>query len=227
MAATGETQISAPEVNKRFIVKVPFNNRRTGRVTMTNMLNAEGYLDYAQQCGLVKLDAKIIERWTEDSVVKIQDRDENNKPIPGTFKDVVQKTRWCIAQATCVVLRSGVSHTKRPILPEDTIVAVAHASANDRDQFVKQPGYEVQVAETRAKKRAIADACNLTEMQISPDADSPTREAVDMPLPKTETGAMGDGIPGDMKRQPDISPPLHGEVTHPADGSSEEEQFTI
>jgi hypothetical protein len=215
-------------VNERFVVKVPFRNRTTGKKTITRILNAEGYIDYAHQIGLIKLETKIVKHWIEEKIVKVLVRDENNKPVvPEIYTDVIEKTRWCIAKATCVVFRQGVDKQKRPIFPEDCITATSFATANDRDQFVRQPGYEIQVAETRAKKRALADACNLTEKQISPDDSEPTREAVDMPLPNMEIGPASDGIPSDMKRVPDITPPLSHDVTHPGELPGGAGQFEI
>jgi hypothetical protein len=70
--------------------------------------------------------------------------------------------------------------------------------ANTRDQFVKQPGYEVAVAETRALKRAIALAANITEDIINPKGKLPTREFVDMPIRETD---IDDDIPADIKKK--------------------------
>lgn len=47
---------------------------------------------------------------------------------------------------------------------------------------VQQIGFETSIAETRALKRAIAFACNITEKIINPEGETPTREIVDMPL---------------------------------------------
>jgi len=62
-----------------------------------------------------------------------------------------------------------------------------------RDQRVTQQGFEVAVAETRALKRAIGVACNITEEMISNafmaqsvEPTRPTREFVEEPLDETE-----------------------------------------
>lgn len=63
---------------------------------------------------------------------------------------------------------------------ENGIIASGISCCSSRE--VSKPGFEVSVAETRALKRAIAVACNITEELISPSAKEPTRETVDIPL---------------------------------------------
>ena len=68
------------------------------------------------------------------------------------------------------------------------------ACSNSR--VVKEQGFEVAVAETRAIKRAIAFACNITEKIINPGGEIPTREIVDMPLEEEHTTE----IPGEITK---------------------------
>jgi hypothetical protein len=70
------------------------------------------------------------------------------------------------------------------------------ACANSRK--VMEPGNEVALAETRAIKRAIAVACNITEKVINPSGKIPTREIVDMPL--DEHDEEEHDIPSEIKR---------------------------
>lgn len=74
-------------------------------------------------------------------------------------------TRWVTVQATVNVAGR---------------VVTGLSCANSRK--VTEPGFEVAVAETRAIKRAIAIACNITEKVINPGGEIPTREIVDLPI---------------------------------------------
>lgn len=178
------SSVPQPIIEERFVVKPRFSGK--GGTKTIRMLNADGHIDAAHRMGLVSLTTEIIDRWNEDSN---QSNDEGE-----TF---ISRTRWCIVRATAVVSHGG-----------GTITATGISCTSDRDKFVKQPGHEVAVAETRAKKRALADACNITERFISPDNTEPTRETVDMPLPKDEDTEKP-GIPSDMIRPvPDITPPI-------------------
>lgn len=175
-----------PVIEERFVVKPRFSGK--GGTKTIRMLNADGHIDAAHRMGLISLTTEIIDRWNEDTN---QTNEENE-----TF---VSRTRWCIVRATAVVFAPGGG----------SITATGISCTSDRDKFVKQPGHEVAVAETRAKKRALADACNITERFISPDNTEPTRETVDMPLPKDEDkDNEKPGIPQDMLRKPDITPPI-------------------
>lgn len=78
-------------------------------------------------------------------------------------------TRWVTVQATVNVAGR---------------VVTGLSCANSRK--VTEPGFEVAVAETRAIKRAIAVACNITEKVINPGGEIPTREIVDLPLEEPE-----------------------------------------
>jgi len=49
-------------------------------------------------------------------------------------------------------------------------------------RVVQEPGFELAVAETRAIKRAVAIACNITEKIINPGGETPTRDIVDLPI---------------------------------------------
>ena len=95
-------------------------------------------------------------------------------------------TRWCTVQVK-VVMKNGT-------------FAEGIACVSNRDKFVKQPGYEVAVAETRALKRAIATVCNITEAIINPEGQKPTRDFVDMPVKQDDIEEMD--IPADIKRSP-------------------------
>jgi hypothetical protein len=190
-----------PQIEERFVVKIRFKGKRPGESTLVRMLNADGHIDAAHKMGLISLRSEILERWIEETE---QTNDESEK--------FISRTRWCIVKVTAQV-RS----------PEGGVITVDGISCtNDRDKFVKQPGYEVVVAETRAIKRALANACNLTEKYISPDSEEPTRETVDMPLPTEEKKETPD-LPPDMLRKPDITPPIDG--IKQRDGGKPGEQF--
>ncbi len=140
-------------IDERFIYKVHFRDKKTGRLNPVRMLNADGHIDYAHKKGLVSLTTEVISRWAEN-------------------EGKSNETRWCIAMATAVVMGDKGG----------TVTCTGISCVNDRDKAVKQPGYEVEVAETRAKKRALADAANITERLISPEGKTPTRETVDQDL---------------------------------------------
>jgi hypothetical protein len=71
------------------------------------------------------------------------------------------------------------------------------ACSNSR--VVQEAGYEVAIAETRAIKRAIAVACNITEKVINPSGSIPTRDIVDIPLEEEPSHE----IPHEIIRAPD------------------------
>lgn len=173
-----------PIVEERFVVKPRFGPR------IVRMLNADGHIDIAHKMGLVSLKTDLLHKWVEEIE---QTNDENEK--------FVSRTHWCIVRVTATV--------KAPD-GRSTITCDGISCVNDRDKFVKQPGYEIAVAETRAIKRALANACNITEKYISPDAREPTRETIDMPLPKSDEVDEKPGLPADVLRKPDITPPIEG-----------------
>lgn len=68
-------------------------------------------------------------------------------------------------------------------------------------RIAQTAGFEVAIAETRAIKRAIAFACNITEKKINPEGIAPTREIVDIPLDDHETDV--DEIPESIRKTPE------------------------
>jgi hypothetical protein len=173
-------EIPTPDINERFIAKPRFGPK------IVRMLNADGHIDVAHKMGLVSLKTTLVEYKVED----IESENEEKERF-------ISRTRW----ATVIV-------TAKVKAPDGSIIECDGMSCvNDRDTSVKKPGYEVSVAETRAMKRALASACNITERFIDPKGDAPTREFVDMPLRKDETDEKP-GLPDDVLRRPDITPPI-------------------
>jgi hypothetical protein len=196
-----------PVIDERFVVKAPFRSTKPGGKTKhVRMLNADGHIDVAHKMGLIRLSTEVLERWVESSE---QTNDDGEK--------FISQTRWCMVKATAVV--------KSPKGQGEPIMAEGTAVAHDRDKFVKQPGYEVMVAETRAIKRALSNACNITDKYINPTEETPTRETVDMPLPPDDFDDEKPGLPADMLRRPDITPPVSS--IKPRDPSASKEQFDI
>jgi hypothetical protein len=193
-----------PDIDERFVVKAPFRSTKAGGKTkFVRMLNADGHIDVAHKMGLIGLETTVLERWVESSE---QTNDDGEK--------FVSQTRWCMVKARASV--------KSPT--GETIVADGTAVAHDRDKFVKQPGYEIMVAETRAIKRALSNACNITDKYINPEEGEPTRETVDMPLPPDDFDEKP-GLPSDMLRKPDISPMVSS--IKQRDPSASKEQFDL
>ncbi len=75
------------------------------------------------------------------------------------------------------------------------------ACCNSR--VVSTAGFEVAIAETRAIKRAIAIAYNITEKKINPGGIKPTREIVDIPLDHHEHELNDDEIPDSIRKSPE------------------------
>lgn len=120
-------------------------------------------------------------------------------------------TRWCIAKATAIVMSDKGG----------TVTATGISCVSDRDRFVKDAGREVEVAETRAKKRALADAANITEKVITPEGKEPARETVDTPLDDGgEVEEPSNEIPAGIRKT--IAPV----ITAP-DGLVAQDQFQI
>ena len=186
-------------VNQRFVIKTPFRNRNTGKTTYAYILNSDGHIDIAHQMGLVSLKTRIVSEW-RDRVSAGDDEHGNPK-----FDD----TWWVRVQATAVVVN--------PKSPSGVTTVTAYNTSNDRDRFVKSPEHLLAVAETRAKKRALSDACNITEAVIHPEGKEATREAEGLPI------TIGDAedepnIPRDVQRRaPDITPPLTRVSPHPTE----------
>jgi len=147
--------------------------------------------------GLVSLTTKIVDEWRERIP---SGEDEHGNP---KFDD----TWWVRVQATAVVAN--------PKSPNGTTRVTAYNTTNDRDRFVKSPEHLIAVAETRAKKRALSDACNITEAMIHPDGKEATREAEGLPI--VAPGDEDPDIPGDVRRKADISPPLSRPASHPSE----------
>lgn len=193
----------APVVSERFVIQTKFNNK--GKPTIVPILNADGHIDIAHQIGLISLTSRIIRQW---SVEKPAGVDEYENPKT----DV---TNWVEVEAVAVVKGSK---------PGETITANGFCCANDRDRFVKSPEYLLAVADTRAKKRALADACNITEAMINPKGKSATRETVDIPLVDNEEDPA---IPQEIRKNiPDIHPPLSKTPTHPGHSEPSEDLWT-
>lgn len=197
-----------PVVNQRFVIKTPFRNRSTGKTTYAYILNSDGHIDVAHQMGLVSLTTEIIDQWKEEVPAGV---DENNNPR-------MDVTWWIRVQATAVVANQRS--------PTGITTTTAYCTAHDRDRFVKSPEYLLAVAETRAKKRALSDACNITEAMIHPEGKEATREAEGLPI---DGGADDEPkIPGDVRRNiPDITPPLSRDITHASATKGAKEQFQI
>lgn len=192
---------AVPRIKERFIYTAPFRDRkRPGRVTKVRILNADGHIDYAHQKGLKFVGAEMVDRWEE----LVED------PRTGTKRSV----KWCIMRAR-VVMADGTE-------------AWAHSCVSSEDNFVNQIGREVEVAETRAKKRALADAANITEEVISPDAATPTREAVDMGLEPGD--AEEPAIPADARTPAPAPAPAPAPVSTPGsplEPGASDDQFQI
>lgn len=156
-----------PSVDPRFIYPLSFRNRKTGRIETRPDLNADGYLDYAHQIGLVSVESELLRYTTETA-------------------DDGGMVRWATVRVTVVV---------------GNITATGLSCTSNRDRFVKEPGYEVAVAETRALKRALAIAANVTEKVINPSGTVPTREIVDVPLEEPQEPERK--IPDELKKSPD------------------------
>jgi hypothetical protein len=201
-----EKEKRKPVVNPKFIIHVPFRDKKTGKINRVPILNHDGYIDIAHQFGLISLTAVILRQW-ETSVPAGKDEYNNDK---------VDVTRWAEIQATVVVKGEE---------PGETITATGLSCANDRDKFVKLPQYLIAVAETRAKNRAIASACNVTDDVINPSGKGPEREAHDLPPIPTGDEEEPDGIPQEIRR-PDITPPLSRSVTHPSQAETTEDLWT-
>ena len=187
------------KINPNLIYVAKFGNRKTGKTDSVPMLTLDGYIDYAHQLGLISLTTEIVKIWDERTPAGL---DENNQP-----KESV--TRWCIVKAIAVI-KGGIKG--------DNITVTGITCVNDLDKFVKNPGGEIAVAETRAKKRALAGACGITDDMIAIAVEEkkkapigqtrfPKRETVDAPL-ETDYGDDGEGIPSDVKTTPNITPPL-------------------
>lgn len=186
-----------PVIDQRFIIRTPFKNKRTGKTTTVLILNFDGHLDVAHQMGLISLTSKIVDEW-KDTIPAGTDEEGNPK---------VDTTWWVRVQATAVVVGP---HGR-------DITATGFSTANDRDSFVKKPEYLLAVAETRAMKRALYNACGITEAMFNPDGKVATRESVDLPLHDDDVDEPT-AIPSDVRRQPDISPPLRTITpVHPGD----------
>ena len=204
-----EPKRSASVVNQRFVIKTPFRNKRTGKTTFAFLLNSDGHIDVAHQMGLVSLTTEIIDEWCERVPAGL---DENNQPR-------FDETWWVRVKATAVVAN--------PASPTGTTTVTAYNTSHDRDKFVKNPEYLLSVAETRAKKRALSDACNITEAMIHPEGTEATREAEGIPI----TGDDDDEprIPASVRKNvPDITPPLSSQKPHPsAKPQAGKEQFDL
>lgn len=197
-----------PRINTRFIITTPFKNRRSGKIEKVPLLNMDGHLDIAHQYGLISLTSKIIREW-EVKVPAGQDEYKNDK---------FDITAWIEVKATAIVRSpDGLG----------TIITDGYCRANDRDRFVKSPEYLLAVAETRAKKRALYQACNITEEMINPGGTAPTREAVDLPI-IDDSDESSPEIPSAVKKnRPDITPGLHLPVSHPKTASHDTEDFAF
>jgi hypothetical protein len=170
-----------PTINPRFIIQVPFRDSRTKKVNFVPVLNHDGYIDYAHQVGLISTRTEIIEQRVEETP---SGTDELGRPK-------VDRTRWCTVRVTVEVES-----------PRGKISAQGIASVCDRDKWAsRQLGMEVAVAETRAEKRAIAKACNITEAVINPTGENPTRETVDMPIQRADIEEPEE-IPKDVRTTP-------------------------
>lgn len=203
-------RFGTPVINPRFVIKTPFRNRKTGKTTYAYILNSDGHIDVAHQMGLVSLTTEIVDEWCNRIPAGL---DENNSPR-------YDETWWVRVKATAVVVN--------PKSPTGVTTVIAYNTSNDRDRFVKSPEHLLAVAETRAKKRALSDACNITEALIHPEGTEATREAEGLPI--TDSSLDDEpNIPGDVRRTlPDIRPPLSREVTHPSGGpQTGKEQFSI
>jgi hypothetical protein len=185
-----------PTINKKFIIQTPFRNKKTGKTDRVPILNHDGFIDAAHQFGLISLTAEIVRQW--------EIRTPAGKDEHGNDKEDV--TRWIEVKATAVVKGDE---------PGTVITATGFCCAQDRDQFVKKPEYLLQVAETRAKNRALGDACGITDDLYDPEGKGPSREAHDLPPIPQGDEEEPDGIPPEIRR-PDISPPLSRQVTHPS-----------
>jgi hypothetical protein len=195
--STGEKEntspsFSRPTVDQRFVIKTPFKERKTGKVTHVSILNFDGHLEFAHQMGLISLTSEIVREW---EVMTPAGTNEAGQPID----DI---TRWVTIKATAVV--------RGPFGP---ITATGYNTSQDRDAFVKKPEYLVAVSETRAMKRALYNACGITEALISPNGKEATRESVDLPLHPGEPEDEPSGIPSDVRR-PNIHPPLSVDPIH-------------
>lgn len=176
-------EMPTPDIDERFIFKARFGPK------IVRMLNADGHIDVAHKMGLESLKITLLDSRTTE-IEQINDEGER----------FISRTRWAIVLATAKVKA-----------PDGSIIECDDIScANDRDKFVKAPGFEVAVAATRAIKRALASACNITEKYISPDAKEPTREFVDMQLTKDrdEDNEKRPDLPEEVLRKPDIRPSI-------------------
>ncbi len=150
---------------------------RFGKITVP-ILTADGHIDYAHQVGLISSSTQIIN----------QER---------TVEDDGSVTRWCTVKVTICC------NDVKDIEGKKKITVDGIACASTRDKFVKEPGYEVAVAETRALKRAIAVAYNITDLIINPTGTTATREFVDLPFRKGVIDEDEDDIiPSDLKKSP-------------------------
>ena len=194
----------APVLQQRFVIQVPFKNRKSGKTTHTPILNFDGHLDYAHQMGLVSLSSELVKEWEVSIPAGL---DEHNNPKQ-------EITKYALVKATAVV--------RNPKIGGGVTTSTGYGCAQDHDTFVKSPEYLIPVAETRAMKRALYNACGLTEAVISPDGKVATRESVDLPLRQGEEDDPTDEIPQDARRN--ITPPVKG-ITHPADPPAKDDDI--
>jgi len=200
----------SPVVNQRFVIKTPFKGKM-GKTTYAHILNGDGHIDVAHQVGLISLTTEIIDEWKTEVPAGL---DEYNNPKT----DV---TWWIRVKAIAIVVN--------PKSPTGTTTTTGYCTANDRDRFIKSPEYLLAVADTRAKKRALADACNITEAMINPDATEATREAEGIPMSRLDDDDEPN-IPKEVRKNvPDIRPPLSREISHPGSAGLKpaQEQFQI
>jgi len=194
---TKEEGIRPLTINPRFIIQTPFKNKKTGKTERVPILNFDGHLDVAHQMGLISLTSDIVDEWKEEIPAGY---DEQNLPK-------IETSWWVRVKAQAIVMGPNGR----------TITATGFNTSNDRDSFVKKKEYLLAVAETRAMKRALYNACGITEAMYNPNGKEATRESVDLPLHPGDEDEP-DGIPEEVRRKPDISPPLTTRTpTHPSD----------
>lgn len=182
------TGITGPILNPRFVINVPFKNRKTGKTTTTYLLNFDGHLDYAHQVGLVSLTAEIQREW-ETEIEGLTDENGNPKMV---------LAHWVRTKATVVV--------SNPKVPGGITTSTGiNVSTDYWDNFVKGPKDLVAVSETRAMKRALYNACGITEAVINPQGKEATRESVDLQLHPGDEDEPD--IPKEVRR-PNITPPI-------------------
>jgi hypothetical protein len=186
----------APVLQQRFVIQVPFKNRKSGKTTHTPILNFDGHLDYAHQMGLISLSSELVREWEISIPAGLDEQNQPKREI----------TRYALVKATAVVRNQKSTG--------GITTSTGYGCAQDHDTFVKSPEYLVAVAETRAMKRALYNACGLTEAIISPEGKEATRESVDLPLHPGEEDEPSNEIPSDVRRN--VTPAIPG-LTHPSE----------